>query len=398
MLLNVARLVANILIIKWVTPEDLGVWNTIIIIQNYAIILTLGTTVGLNRELPFALGRKLNNIAEKIAETGLFISLCASTTILISLIIASFLYNDTSLKVSLVILGIVLSARFINMYFSTTFRTNQAFLLFSKINLFLTLLEVITLILPSELSYEGFLLRILIIEILKLFIFFIYRPFPVFPRFSKIAFLFLTKTGIPLFLSVYLSSIAETFKIGILKKFSTFQIVGLFSPALAIYSLSVMLPNVLGQFIFPKLSHDIGTGKDIEYLWNKVLKFALFNMVLVFPFIVLGWFFIPYFIKEIFPKYENGIFPAQVALISACFVPFKVIINLFISLKTWKILYPLAISKLIIFFLFQWFFTKNMDPLIGISYGVLCANVIYALLIVITGYNYVYQKKNVLIL
>lgn len=77
-LLSLVKLFANILIIRWIAPEELGIWNTIIVVQSYAVVLNLGISNGLNRELPFALGKNYLNIARKLAETGLFISIIAA--------------------------------------------------------------------------------------------------------------------------------------------------------------------------------------------------------------------------------------------------------------------------------------------------------------------------------
>lgn len=388
-LLSLAKLIANILIINWLLPEQLGIWNTIVVVKSYAVMLNLGTTVGLNRELPFALGKNMTNIAKKLAETGLFISILAAIISFLLISNSIWFVNDGELQISIIVLSVLVAISFINMYFGTTFRTNQAFLIFSRINLLLTIVEFASLILPAQLSYEGFLFRIVGIELIKLILFLIYRPYPVKPKFSKFSFLFLISTGVPLFISVYISSIAETFKRVILKNFSSFEVVGLFSPALAIHSLNTLLPNILGKYIFPKLNYSIGKGNSIKSLWNDVIKFVFVNMLIMIPLVIIGWLILPTLIESYFPKYTVGIYAAKIALLSALFIPFRIIINLFNTLKSWKIIYMLTIFKVIIYFCFQWFFTKNMEPLTGIAYGILASDAFFALAIVTTGLIYI---------
>lgn len=393
-LLSLVKLFANILIIKWIAPEELGIWNTIIVVQSYAVVLNLGISNGLNRELPFALGKNYLNIAKKLAETGLFISITAAFISFFVLAGSTFFVEDQRLHISLIVIAVITGISCVNRYYATTFRTNQAFIVFSRINIILTIIEFISLILPAKLSYEGFLIRVIIIVVLKLILYLIYQPFPVKPKYSKFGFIFLTTTGIPLLFSLYLTSIADTFKRIILKHFSSFEIVGYFSPALAIHGLNSMLPKYIGQYVFPKLNYNIGKGKNINTLWKDVLKYVFLNILVMIPLIVIGWFSIPYFIEYFFPKYVLGIFAAQIAILSALVMPFKIILNLFNSLKNWKIIYAVAVFKLIVYFCFQWFFTKSMEPLEGMAFGILFSEVFFAVVLFVAGTILVRSSKD----
>lgn len=393
MLVSIAAMVANILIIAWVEPAQLGIWNTIIVLKTYVLLMNLGVSNGLNRELPFALGRNNRRLAKKMAETALFISLLTSILSFVTLVFVSLFVVEQELQLSLFILAIITALNFINIYYSTTFRTNQAFLLLSKINIVLFFVELITISLPLKYGYDGFLIRIFSIDAIKMALFLVFQPFPVKPKFTKKIFCYLLKTGIPLFISAYLSGVAETFKRVILKSVSSFEVVGLFSPALAIYTVNNLLPRILGQFIFPKLNYGLGQGATVEELWKKNMVFSLANMAMMLPVIVIGWFVIPHMVQWFFPKYTSGIYPAQIALLSGIFVPFAMLMNLFHSLKTWKIIYSLIGAKLILCFSLQYYFATNFEPLTGIAYGVLASDAIYAILISTLGYNYIKRKR-----
>src|SRR5690606_37362937 len=119
-------------------------------------------------------------------------------------------------------------------------------------NVALIAIELITLGLPIVYGYQGFLIILILVDSIKMAMFLIFQPFPVLPKFSRRSFIFLVKTGVPLFISTYIEAITETFKRVILKTASSFEMVGLFAPALAVYSLNSLLPATLGRFIFPK--------------------------------------------------------------------------------------------------------------------------------------------------
>ncbi len=378
-----------------IVPEELGIWNTIIVFKSYALVLNLGVSNGLNRELPFLLGKKYVNFAKEIAKTALFISIIAGVFSFLLISAAAFFYADAKLMQSLFVLAFIVGIGYLNMYYSTTFRTNQAFILFSKINVVLTVFELISLFFPSKLGYQGFLIRIILLEIARLTLFLSFQPFPVCPKFKTSSFLFLVKTGVPLFFSTYLLAVSDTFKRVILKHFSTFHIVGLFSPALAVYALNSLLPKTLGQYLLPKLSFGLGSGQNLAGLWNKTLKLISLNILIILPFVMLGWFVIPMVIENFYPAYTKGIFSAQLALVSALFVPFGIIINLFHSLKNWRVIYTISFVKVIIYFIFQWFFTKNNDPLKGLAYGILISDILFAIIVLLVGYSIIKSfKKN----
>lgn len=385
MLLSVVQLIANLLVIRWISPEQLGIWNTIIVIKSYALFLNFGVTNGLNRELPFLLGRNHKRIAKRIAESALFVSLAAAVLAIVTLTISSVMTETSQMRSSLQALGVVCALSFINMYYGTTFRTNQAFLLFAKINIVLTGVELVTLFLPGMYGYEGFLIRIASIEIIKLTLFLLLQPFPVLPKFSRFGFLFLISTGIPLFLSTYLSAITDTLKRVILKGASSFEMVGLFSPALAVYSLNNLLPRTLGQYIFPKLNYGLGAGRSYKAMWSKSVKFSLVNAVLMTPIVVIGWFAIPPAINTFFPEYVVGSRAAQIALLAGLFAPFGMLMNFFNSLKNWRWIYGLVGVKFLLFLVLQMTFVRLMPPIIGIAYGVLFAEFLFSLVIFCAG-------------
>ena len=215
-LLSIAQLVANVLVIRWVLPAELGIWHTVVVLKSYALILNLGTSNGLNRELPFLLGKSHRRFARATAQSALFVSLLAAVFSFAIFGSGAAIVEDVNVKLSLFVVAIVSALTFVNMYYGTTFRTNQAFYVFSKINVALIAIELLTLVLPAVYNFQGFLFRLVMIEVLKLGLFLKLQPFPVKPKFRWLPFKFLVATGIPLFVSAYVSAITDTLKLVIL--------------------------------------------------------------------------------------------------------------------------------------------------------------------------------------
>ena len=68
---NVASLVGNALAFRWVDPASMGVWHTLLLANSYLIVVRLGLTSGMGRELPFALGAGDVARAQRVAATAL---------------------------------------------------------------------------------------------------------------------------------------------------------------------------------------------------------------------------------------------------------------------------------------------------------------------------------------
>ena len=47
----------GLVVLRWISPSDMGLWNTASIVAPYIGFLQLGVFVALNRELPFLLGK-----------------------------------------------------------------------------------------------------------------------------------------------------------------------------------------------------------------------------------------------------------------------------------------------------------------------------------------------------
>ena len=47
----------GLVVLKWITPEEMGIWNGVTIASPYISFLQLGLFVALNRELPFLIGK-----------------------------------------------------------------------------------------------------------------------------------------------------------------------------------------------------------------------------------------------------------------------------------------------------------------------------------------------------
>jgi O-antigen/teichoic acid export membrane protein len=218
-------------------------------------------------------------------------------------------------------------------------------------------------------------------------IIYIGRPFKVKPKFDKNAFKDLVKTGLPIYIFGYLDDISKTFSRTILLTFGTVLLVGYYSPAMAILTGIAMLPSAIGQYISPQMAFSLGKFNDAKRLWKWVWKSAFALILIGLPMVIIGWFAIPYFITAYFPNYVEGIFAAQFALIAGVLDSAGIGVNVLNSLKKFKWIGVLTITKLVLFWSLMYYFASILKPLEGVAIGLTIAQFIYFIMIMIVCYK-----------
>ncbi|MBN8571331.1 MAG: oligosaccharide flippase family protein, partial [Ignavibacteria bacterium] len=394
-ILSIVKLISGIMVIKWVTPEDVGLWNSVSLVQAYAAILQLGILSGLNRELPFYIGKGNNAHIIKLAETAnYFIRWCnyilLGVSILASLYVYFFISSDIKLLFGIIAIGIIVITGFYNTYLSVTYRASSEFLKLSKIQLYISAFTLVTVILPYYYTYYGLVIRTVLISIFSVVAIYMVRPLRVKAAFDKASFKELIKTGLPIYGLGYLEDIAKTFNRTILLAYGGVLIVGYYSPATAIITGMAMLPAAIGQYIYPQMSYSLGKFNDSKKLWKWVWKSAFAMLAIGVPAILIGWFTIPYFVSVYFPNYSEGIFAAQMALIAGVFDSAVIGINVLNTLKAFKWLTILTIFKLALFWFVMQYFASVMNPIDGVSVGLVVAQVVFFLVTMVVCYKVTY--------
>ncbi|QQS49720.1 MAG: hypothetical protein IPM71_08805 [Bacteroidota bacterium] len=375
-------LLAGFLVLRWVGPEEMGIWQLLLIINNYAIIGNLGVNTGLGRELPFLLGKGEEEKAFSLASTAKAYCLFSSIiTLLITICAAVIFYLRGSsylFIITLIVVGVILSVNYYKEYILTLFRTNKAFNNLSYAFLFQGAVNIFLVPIIYFNKFQGFLLYNLITIIISLLVLLAINPIRVKSRYSKQEFKILIKTGMPLFVMSYMYGVSKTFIKFAILKFGGVEMLGLFSPVLTIRNSINTLPKIISQYIYPKFTYKIGVSGDSSQLWKPV-KHISFMLLAGLGLIVLPiYYYMPELLELFFPKYIDSLFPSRMALLSGIiFSSFIGVITLN-SIKGYKerliisVIY-LLVSALIPFLL-PVYFTNKIE---GLAYSILIIDIIY---------------------
>lgn len=382
MLMSITLMACNIIIMLWIKPEEIGIWNTYLLIQTYAVFLQLGIYNGLNRELPYLYGKNDTEKITQLAETSLWVSrICIYISIVVIATIIPFVikYNgiDSLNFKSIIGIGIITMAFFYQNYLTVTYRTNKHFNLLARNYFIQTFLLIATLPIVYFFGIEGMIIRYSFLSLSIAFMLHIFRPLKVKSKFTKSAFIELFKTGFPIFGFGYIQGINKTINKVVLLFLGGTIAVGYYTPAISILGIMKMLPQSLGQYLYPKMSYELGKTGDKKKLWTWTWKSNAILFLSLIPLVAIGWFLLPWLIHNYFPNYNNGTFAAQLALISGIFSGSLIGVNILNSLKAFKEIGFLTFLKFFLNVILIYSFAISMDPLTGVALGLLISDIIY---------------------
>jgi O-antigen/teichoic acid export membrane protein len=316
-------LITGFIAFRNIDPYFMGIWSALSIFETYAVFLRLGIVNGMNRELPFSLGKGDSISAFKYAETTLAYTLF---DILLLLIVVPFIIWKSDFSDEYIV-GICVSVVRVMMtfyitYLAATFRSDDNFDKLSNIQ-FLMLFIKLLLCPLVLLGFNGFLIYELLMVVFNVLLLHQFRPFKALkPKFHKIEFIQLFKIGFPVFLSSYIISFIDTVPRLFIIKYSNEKMLGLYAPVIMLLGTMSILPNTLSTYLYPKFSFNLGKSNNPRDIFTKLLKIYAVSFVVILVLVTIGFFLLDYFIV-FFPKYTGSLPYLKLALLICPFVFFR---------------------------------------------------------------------------
>ncbi len=371
-----ATMVVGLVIARYISPHDLGLWTTVNLALTYSVFLQSGLINGLNLELPLAYG-KGEDIKAKLMAGTVQSSVVISALVVFVIGIIYFIFSpeqDHKIKFGVLAIIFVIVFSFYQNYLISTFRSKSSFFKLSLIQILHSCLNIATLLLVIFYGYYGMIVKaVIVIFIYTLFLYF-FRPIKVGLIWDQSSFRTLFKVGFPIFGLVLLDSFSATADKLWLIKFSNLTQVGLYSFAFYALSTFSLFSASVASYIYPRMTYSYGQSNDKSILWKYVKKITLLLFIVQIPIAIICYYLLPVIIETYFPEYILSIFAMQVLLFAGVFKGCVVGVNALWSIKNWKymIIYQFIYSILLISLTYVGFqFYHNIT---GIAYGVLMAN------------------------
>ncbi|MFZ1676197.1 MAG: oligosaccharide flippase family protein [Saprospiraceae bacterium] len=388
LLLNLTRLFAGLICIRWVSPEEMGAWQIMLLIEGYLMFARFGIINALNRELPYYLGRNRKEKALKYLDVSEWYIICVSLLFFI-LIISSLLVYSPHLnhwKECVIVLSVYLPIKFYSGFIEFTFRSGRDFKKLAIVQFALTLFTFLTLIMVYYMGFYGYLIRILFLTILGCLLLIWYRPFRFNPRMDFPYFRKLFRMGIPLFISNYSQSVFNSFPGILLLHYGNVGSLGLFYPVNIVMNFGTLIPGIVSTYLYPQTSFEYGANRDARQVIRKNESASLHSMIMMLPVIVISFFLLPFVFNKFAPEYHEAMAASQWALLFAMLSCLSLMLNPFAILKAWKPMY----IYLIMAGIFTWFVPYLMLHYWR-TYSILLTLVLSLLIvkILLIGVNYI---------
>ena len=386
--MNMSSMVTGLITFHWIDPYHMGLWQSLALLQTYALFLRLGVINGMNRELPYYMGQGNVERATKYVEVTLFYTLLnIAVFVLFALGALFFIRIDANNLLPLSGIFIIVALNFYNSYLTSTFRANADFDRLSYIQIFQGGLRIISILLVVFYGFNGFILREILITAIITVVTHFARPLKaIVPRFEKQIFIDLIKVGLPIFAGSYVLLFLNTIPRLILLKYGSVSLVGIYAPLYAIIVAINVLPDSISTYLYPKMTHAIGATNDRLAVWKKAWITHVGIIVMGIPIVLICLVAFPEFIDHFIPKYHESKSILNVGIFIALFLSYKFGYTTLITLKEWKLIIIYIVSFAILQIAAPIILFAFMSVLDAVVMGQLIASALMVCISLLTNY------------
>ncbi|MCE5267373.1 MAG: lipopolysaccharide biosynthesis protein [Planctomycetaceae bacterium] len=369
-LCSVVVMLSGIVVLWWVNPEEMGVWQSLLLIQAYTSWLQFGTLNGLNRELPYTMGRGDCASLQELAGTAQTVTLAGCAILVVAAGVSVVILKTPMLRFGAAIVLLCNSADTYRSYLSVTYRAEKGFQALAHIKIAESSISVASLPFVYFFHFGGLVARFVLTTFLGVSLNHIYRPIRAPLLFSWRSLRLLVTVGIPIFVFGYVIALANTFPRVILLSTGDMRRVGLFAPAYSVTTLCQVIPLALGQYIYPQMSFALGRTGDPKAVWSIAWKTAAGILLLSIPVVAFAEITIPWFVTSYLPKYAGATGAIRWGIVAGMFMGMLISVNALNSLKAWRWMAAYtgfyAVSNLVVPYLL---FRTLADPVEGVAEG-----------------------------
>ena len=393
--------IRSFIVARFLGPSLYGLWNALSIISEYSRYSHLGVLNAMNREVPFYRGKKDDAKVARIRNLG-FSMACIPPLIigLILLLVSLFLEGRVGREVimALRVIAILVFTRQLYDFFVLLFRSDNNFKFLSKIQVFLSITDILLVTcLIILFGFYGFLWAAVLNYILILgYIFYkVYHKYKLRFYFNKDLLTNLMKIGVLITLITIVISLRTTVDRLMIIKFLGITELGYFSISYVLIRFIFIIPSSLSQIMYPRLVERYGSSnKDTNALRNYV---EISTLVLAYSmpfFIGMIFLLLPFGVRLLLPRYIPGIVAAQITILGLFFFSIETIAaNFLVTINKMYRYLGFSIFAVVINFILDYIFLKAGFGINGVALaGVAITSFIYTSFVL--GYVMFHYLKN----
>jgi len=376
-------MLVGLLIMRWVSPEELGLWNAVSIFIAYLPLFQLGIQSALNRELPILLGRKDSEQVEVLVKNSKgFALLLFCFFIIIGVLLSVYFFlrgKDLTFVLGLATVSIMAAFQSMQLHLIATFRSANAFNKLTTIYIIDTVLILGLIIFIYKFHYYGILVYNAVNVISVTTLMYLNAPYKKLNadfHFKKI--ISLAKVGVLLMSFIQLRSLAQSIPRWIVLGFGGVVKLGLFSPALALNGMMSMLPSQIAQFFHPQMGFKYGQSGNARDLWTYIKKILIIFPLISLPISIIIWILTPWLLETFFPRYVESEWPMKIMAVGFVFSSSFTTHGVLYTIKAFKTAYFYSFVELSGYFLFPFICAHVLDfeLLVSVTIGLAFNNIL----------------------
>jgi len=393
----VLRLAGGIILVKFLSPTELGTINGVGLVMVYASFLQLGAINGLNRELPFYLGTGDRDRAYDLAScTFAWALACGVVAGTAAFAWAGWeaMSDHGDLAVVWVAYGLALVLFYPNLYLKATFRTSAEFVKLALCHTITAVGAFILLGVVWKTGFRGQCFRLGTIAVIEIFLLWRWRPIRVTARFKWSQWLHLIKIGLPIFGVGYFYSVWRSMDRAYILKALGREQLGFYQLATLTRLAGMSITIAVSQIIYPRMAHAYGKHGDRSMLLKVGRKPLKLLLVLAIPVLIGAWFAIEPIVQWLVPRYLPGVPAAKWTLVDVyllCFTPQFAVFNVMKK----QIHYAIAMGAGLGTFVLSAAFLPeiNSDPLVSFAQAMAMGTAVFVLLAYVMAYRLTRPEK-----
>ncbi|MEI8372049.1 MAG: oligosaccharide flippase family protein [Planctomycetota bacterium] len=331
------RMVGGILQARCVLPAVLGKFNSIGLVMGYAPFLQIGILNGINRELPYFIGKGNRQRVNELAAAAQAWALAVGGIVGIALVGVGcwqLAHGEWELAAGWFTNAILAILLFYNTYYlQMTYRTGHDFARLAMSGVIENTVALALVALVALLNFYGLCLRALLSASVGVCFLYYWRPLRVGPRWNGRHLMHLLVIGAPIFIVGQIYAWWTVLNSTLVFVYLGEQGLGLYAMVLVAAGALELLPIAVSQVLYPRMAEHYGRTGRLGDLIRMSIKPTLFSVIGIISVIVVGWFAVEPVIRFILPDYVDAVPAIRWALLVPFVLSFCPVMNVYNVLR-----------------------------------------------------------------
>jgi O-antigen/teichoic acid export membrane protein len=332
-LASALRMVGGILQARFVGPPVLGLFNSLGLVLGYAPLLQLGILNGLNRELPYYVGKgehqRVRELAAAAQAWTLMLSAVAGTGLIA---VAAWFLMLGNMQVAAGWATNALAAFFLFYganYLQVTYRTGHDFARLAVVNVVQNAVALALVALVALLSFYGLCLRAILSGAIGTMMLHYWRPVRVGPKWNFAHWKHLLTVGLPIFGVGQLYACWAVVDQTLVRWYTGNAGMGLYAMVVVTITTLELLPISVTQVVYPRMAEQFGRTGRFDGLARMTIKPMLLTAAAMALGIAAAWWLVEPVTRIVVPKYVDAVPAMRWGLLVPFVSSFNPINNIF---------------------------------------------------------------------